>query len=349
MKNYATIDVHGTLVDAMLAIDKAGCGFVLVVDGENRLLGLLTDGDIRRHLLAGSNRMSSVASSMNQSPLVLKPKFSFKAASELFTRHKVRHIPVVDEQGRLVDVLDHMDYLPTAPRVDNPVVIMAGGMGTRLMPLTANCPKPMVKVAGVPMIERIIENLKSCGFYKVLLTVNYKKEVIQDYFSDGSDFGMDIKYIQEPKRMGTAGSLKLATEHLTQDFLVTNGDILCGVNFAHLLRQHQKSGAMGTMAVRDYSVRVPFGVVSIQDQKVRQIIEKPSYSYQVSAGINALSPKALSYIPEGRFYDMPSLFEALLAHQHETNVYHINEYWFDLGTPDDLDVAAQYIERQETI
>ncbi len=346
--NISAISPVSTLIEAMSAIDKSGKGFVLIVSSDGRLDGVLTDGDIRRQLLAGLKRNDKITDIYNRNPITLKQPYSFNDVRDIFKTKKIRHLPVTDDNGVLLDVLFDVDYLSGQTVLHNPVVIMAGGIGSRLMPLTKNCPKPMVPVAGIPMIERIIGNLKSSGFYRMFLTVNYKKDVLKDYFKDGSDFGVEITYIEETKRMGTAGSLKLAEFALDQDILVTNGDILCGANFAQILSQHKASRALATMAVRDYSAKVPFGVVSVRDKEILSITEKPSFTHLVSAGINVLNPQAIRFIPDDVFYDMPSLFQALLEAGKKTNVYHINEYWFDLGTKKDLDVAAAFLESQDT-
>lgn len=344
-----SITLNASFLSAMQAIDKNGRGFVCVVNSRGQLKGLLTDGDIRRRLIAGAKRESSIVEAYNESPLVLSQPYSYTDVVHLFKAKKIRSVPVVDKDQKLVGVLFESDYLVHTVKRDNPVVIMAGGRGQRLMPLTKDCPKPLVPVAGKPMIERIIENLRDCGFHRLYLTVNYKKETLKDYFGDGRDFDVDISYVEEPKRLGTAGSLNLIRDEIQSDVIVTNGDILCGVNFAHILDQHIKADTMATMAVRNYSTQIPFGVVQVHDKNIKSIMEKPSYSYQVSAGINVLSPGAVAGIPEGVFYDMPTVFNDLLAAEKVTQVYHINEYWFDLGTAADLDRATEFLQSHETM
>jgi NDP-sugar pyrophosphorylase family protein len=233
-----------------------------------------------------------------------------------------------------------LDYLLEAPERENWVVLMAGGLGTRLAPLTDNCPKPLLKVGNKPILETIIENFISHGFKRFYLSVNYKAEMIEEYFGDGSRWGAEIRYLREDKKMGTAGALGLIPEPLTQPFLVMNGDLLTKVNFSQLLNFHQEQNAHATMCVREYDFQVPYGVVSVDKHRIKSIEEKPVHRFFVNAGIYVLDPEAVSLIPADMPYDMTSLFEQMTANEREVIAFPVREYWLDIGHRDDFERAA---------
>jgi len=213
----------------------------------------------------------------------------------------------------------------------NKVVLMVGGLGTRLRPLTENTPKPMLKVGNKPILQTIVEKFAEYGYTNIVMCVNYKSHIIQDYFEDGSKFGVSIKYILEEQRMGTAGALSLLKEKPTESFFVMNGDLLTNVNFEHLDNYHILNHSMGTMCVREYDFQVPYGVVNIDGSRILSIEEKPTHKFFVSAGIYMLSPEVLDYIPQNQFYDMPTLFEKLISENKNVISFPLREYWLDIG------------------
>jgi NDP-sugar pyrophosphorylase family protein len=244
----------------------------------------------------------------------------------------------VDADGAVVG-LEIMDDYFVVPKRDNWVVIMAGGLGSRLKELTADVPKPMLKVGSQPLLEIIIKSYAVQGFRKFWLAVNYKADQIESYFGDGSELGVDISYLREQLRLGTAGALSLLPESPLQPLVVTNADLLTKEDYGRLLDQHVSSGADATMTVRDYEIQVPFGVVREADGRVNAIDEKPIQRFVVSAGMYVLSPQTLTLVPRNEFFDMPSLFEAMIARGLHTRCHHIDGYWLDIGRLTDYEKA----------
>jgi NDP-sugar pyrophosphorylase family protein len=228
---------------------------------------------------------------------------------------------------------------------ENYVVLMAGGQGTRLRPLTEHCPKPMLKVGNKPIIETIIENLKEYGFYKFLISVNYKAQVIMDYLNNGSKLKVDIDYLKEKDELGTAGALSLIPFRPKDTLLVMNADLLTKVNFQQLFDFHKQQDATATMCVREYQFQVPYGVIKIKNQSIASVDEKPLHKFFVNAGIYALEPRALDFVPENQYFDMPNLFEKLIEEKQVTSAFPIREYWIDIGRPGDYKQAnGEYCE-----
>lgn len=222
---------------------------------------------------------------------------------------------------------------------------MAGGLGRRLQPLTNECPKPLLKVGGKPILEIILENFVEQGFNRFHIAVNYKAEMIESYFGNGSRWGIDLSYLREHERMGTAGALSLLPGGLTQPLIVMNGDLLTRINFRQLLSFHAEHHAQATMCVRDYDFQIPYGVVKIEKHRLTGIEEKPVHHCFVSAGIYVLQPDVISLIPRNTFFDMPDLFAEMIRQQKETAVFPIREYWLDIGRMDDFERAVGEYER----
>ncbi|RLB68940.1 MAG: alcohol dehydrogenase, partial [Deltaproteobacteria bacterium] len=240
-----------------------------------------------------------------------------------------------------VEMVD--DYLRVTKK-PNAVVLMAGGLGTRLRPLTANTPKPMLTVGSKPILETIIENFSRYGFHNFYLSVNYRAEKIREYFGDGQNQGASITYLSETKRLGTAGALNMLPEDLDSPIIVMNGDLLTNINFEHLLNYHLLTEADATMCVREYDFQVPYGVVRAKGAVIQSIIEKPTYQYYVNAGIYVLNPSVLKYIPAGENFDMPQLFDTLIEHKQKACSFPIHEYWMDIGQPNDFEKANDEYE-----
>ncbi|MBD3920700.1 nucleotidyltransferase family protein [Paenibacillus sp. PR3] len=329
-----------TIIEAMHQIDSGSVQIVLVVDEARRLLGTITDGDIRRGILRGVPLDSAVDTIMNASPKYAHVKDSREAIFGKMKRYNLRQVPVLDEEERVVrlDLMDEMLKLKN-DRVDNWVVLMAGGLGTRLSPLTNNCPKPLLKIGEKPILEVILDNFIMNGFHRFMISVNYKAEMIIDYFGDGSKWGVEIQYIHETKRLGTAGALSLLPFRPTEPLLVMNGDLLTKVNFRQMLDFHNETVVQATMCVREYEYQVPYGVVKADNYRLISIEEKPHQRYFISGGIYVIQPEAMDLIPLDTFYDMPNLFSDLIAEGKETAVFPIREYWIDIGRIDDFERA----------
>jgi len=335
MNNTFILKDDSTFELAVEALDRTGLGFIAVVDETNLLLGILTDGDIRRSFLRKEFDLRSI---INKNPEVMNETSS---QQEIISRLKIlhrRHMPLVNDKMQLKGVFS-LDDITFVTR-DNPVVIMAGGLGSRLGKLTKTTPKPMLNVGNRPMLQHLIEQFRDQGFRKFIFCVNYKKDIIRDYFSDGSTLGVKIEYIEEEKRLGTAGALSLINPRINVPFFVINADILVNIDFMQLLNFHLKSQSLATMCVREFQMQVPYGVInSNNNNKLLSLDEKPKITFDVNAGIYLLDPSVNTYIPKNQFFDMPSLFEILIDKELQTSVFQINDYWRDIGQREDLEQA----------
>lgn len=329
-----TTSIHETIKK----IDRSALQVALVVDEQNKLLGTVTDGDVRRGMLKAISLQEPVSVIMNPNPITAGPNEPSDAILAMMKRRRLHHIPVVDRAGRLVglEVLDEL--LRPAPH-DNVVVLMAGGRGTRLLPLTENCPKPMLQVDGKPILENILLDLIEHGFRRFYITVYYKADMIRGHFGGGGQWGVSIEYIEEDKQLGTAGALSLLQETPSVPLLVMNGDLLTKVNFQYLLDFHNGNKAKATMCIREYDIKIPYGVVEIEKQNIRGIDEKPAHRFFVNAGIYVLDPVVLELIPKNTFFNMTDIFKKLIENDYETAVFPIREHWLDIGQIDDLEKA----------
>lgn len=340
MKDWEkTLISHSSLImNAIKIIDDSSMQIAMVVDENNRLRGTVTDGDIRRGILKGISLTEPVEKIMCQQPSVARMSDGRENILALMKNKKLRQIPIVDEANRVLG-LDIWDELIQINEKDNIVVIMAGGLGTRLGYLTADCPKPLLKVGNKPVLEIILESCKEYGFRKFYISINYKAEMVKNYFLDGSKWGVEIDYILESKRLGTAGALGLLPVVPSQPFIVMNADLLTKVNLQQLIDFHAEHQAIATMCVREYDFQVPYGVVNIERYRLVGIEEKPIQKFFVSAGIYVLDPTSLDYIPKNEFIDMTVLFEKLIEQRHETAAFPLREYWLDIGRIDDYERA----------
>lgn len=306
----------------------------LVVDRRRKLLGTVTDGDIRRGLLRGIATDASVQAIMNTAPRTIRfgePRGDILA---FMRREKIKHIPVVDFAGRAIDLITQDSLL--SPQ-DQPyrVVLMAGGEGLRLRPLTEHTPKPMLDVGGRPILETIVRRLAGSGFSEFHISVNYRADVIRNHFGNGGALEVDVSYIEEDMPLGTAGPLAKLSRDRDEPVLVMNADILSKVDPIQLIDFHRENGAAATMAVRSYEVQVPYGVVDIDEHEIRGLREKPVTRHFINAGIYVLGAEALALVPGDRAFDMPDLFEACRESGLSTLAYPVEEYWVDIGHLDD--------------
>ena len=325
---------------ALRAIDASHGKLALVIDSERRLIGTVSDGDVRRGFLRGLTLTSPVSDAMNRNPVVVGPDLDHAATMQLMREKVLRHIPIVDREGRVVAMRSLDDFLRPAQR-SNWVIIIAGGEGTRLRPLTEDCPKPMLALGNRPLLQVIIDNLKATGFSRIYISVNYRAETIMDHFGDGSRFGMDIRYLREDKPLGTAGPLGQLPETPTEPFIVMNGDIITKMHLPSMLDFHEEHAAVATMAVREYNMQVPYGVIKVDGMTISSIEEKPTQRHLISGGIYVFSPAVLRFVPPGQCYDMPSLFNDLAANNLSAVPFLVREYWLDIGHLDDLNRARQ--------
>lgn len=340
-KNWREIAIEPQ-VNVRLAwetIDRGAMQIALVVDGEGHLLGTVTDGDIRRAVLRGKGLDSPITEVMNANPTSGLAEETHESWQRTMHRHSLRHLPILDTRGCVVDLVRY--DLPLEPERSTPVVIMAGGLGTRLRPLTENTPKPMIPVGPKPVLETIVENFAAQGFVHIYLCLNYKGDVIREHFGDGRKLGVRITYLQEDRRLGTAGALSLLPKRPTEPVIVMNGDLLTKVDFVRLLDFHQRQGFCATMAMREHQQQVPYGVLRIGDgYVVEELVEKPIERYYVNAGIYILDPETLDLVPDQKFYDMPTLFNTLMGQGRKVGGFPLRDYWVDIGRLEDLERAS---------
>ena len=331
-----------TVKEAIKVIDQGALQIALVVDAEKRLIGTVTDGDIRRGLLNGLNLDSPVEQVMNRQFRSVREGTKESEVLALMRRDVLHQIPVLDEQGRVVNLF-LLEELLQNRALPNPVVIMAGGEGKRLRPLTEDCPKPMLKVKGKPMLEIILDRCKEAGFLQFYLSVSYLKQQIIDHFGDGSRWGIKIEYLEESQPLGTAGALRLLTPNLSLSFLVLNGDVLTQVPYSALLRFHEEHEAFATVSVKEHETVIPYGVVETKGTLVSGFQEKPTLTHYVTAGVYAFSPEALSYLIPDDPCDMPELLQRIQADNHSVHAFPIHENWLDVGRPETLRQAGDHI------
>lgn len=321
---------------AIQIIDDGRVQIALVVDLDKRLLGTITDGDIRRGLLRGESLDTSVERIMSKTFHALHADAIEKDALSLMRRETLHQVPALDDQGRVVRLFLLEDLIKSKEKRSNSVVIMAGGEGKRLRPLTQDCPKPMLLVGGKPMLEIILEQCIDAGFQHFYLSVNYLKSQIQDHFGNGARWHVQIDYLEEKLPLGTGGALSLLPLRPSEPLLVLNGDLLTRVDYSRLLQFHDEHKAAATLCVREHKTQIPYGVVRIDDLRVLALEEKPVLSHYVNAGIYLLDPSLLDFVPHNRFFDMPQLLETAMENKHRVNAFPIHEYWLDVGHPETL-------------
>jgi len=334
-----TISETATIREAIAAIDAAKCHIALIVDDRQTLLGTVTDGDIRRALLQGLSLDGPALTIANRQPKTASPKSTQFDLLAILREHVIRQVPIVETSGTLVGLV-HIDDLqddPTGP--DNIVVLMAGGLGTRLRPLTQDVPKPLLSIGKKPLLETILENFAQQGYRRFYISVNYLAQSIIDHFGDGSRWGLKIDYLHEDEPLGTAGALRLLPETPTLPVIVMNGDLITRINFNDLMAYHLENNAIATMCVREYDLEVPFGVVEMDGNRIQRIDEKPIHRFFVNAGVYVISPEALAMIPDKGRFDMPGLFDVIKAEGEGTVAFPIHEYWMDIGRIDDFEQA----------
>ena len=317
-----------SIMEALSVLNKNSLGILLISDRDRILKGIVTDGDIRRGILAKRSLHGPISSVMNKNPISGHLNERTSRLRRRMWKHGLRHLPILDEVGKLVGLEVASDL---RPKSDQPVaVIMAGGLGSRLQPLTNDCPKPLLEVGGKPILEHLIEELANQGFYRVIISVNYKSDMIENYFGDGDAWGLSIEYIRESKRLGTAGALALIEELPDSPIMVMNGDLITKANLQAMVRFHNDNNTDATIAVTEMKYQVPYGVVKVSDQRLVEFEEKPEQHFFINAGIYTLEPKVISQIPKGVFFDMPDLLK-LLKDTGGVSVFPIHEYWIDIG------------------
>ena len=331
------ISTNVSIKKALEVISNGGIKIAIVVDKKGKLLGTLTDGDIRRGFLKGFDINSSIKSIFFKNPIIAKLTDDKEKLLKIAISKQIYQIPVVDNNGKAISI-HILEELFKFKNRSNKIVIMAGGKGMRLRPLTENIPKPMLKVGNKPILQTIVEKFKESGFDDLIMCVNYKSKIIRDYFGDGKKYGVKIEYINEKKQMGTAGALSLIKKRLKEPFFVVNGDLLTNLDFEKMLDFHNEHKSKATMCISEYNIESPYGEVKLKNENIISIEEKPTHKIFVNAGIYILDPKCIDLIPK-KFYDMPSLFKKLISQKNKTISFPLGEYWLDIGRLNDFKKA----------
>jgi dTDP-glucose pyrophosphorylase len=334
----AILPTNATIGQAIRNLTEVAIKIVLVTNKDGRLEGTVSDGDIRRGLLKGVNMDSPITDVIYRNSLVVPPDLGRELVKQLMVANKIQQIPVVDDQCHVVG-LHLWDDLTTPSMRPNLMVIMSGGMGTRLRPHTEHCPKPLLPVAGKPMLEHIIDRAKLEGFHQFVLAIHYLGYMIEEHFGNGERMGVQIDYLREDSPLGTAGALSLLNPLPDAPFLVTNGDVMTDIRYGELLDFHVRHTAAATMAVRVHEWQHPFGVVQLEGVEIVGFEEKPIARSHINAGVYALDPTALGVLNNNSHCDMPTLFARLQSKSWRTVAYPMHEPWLDVGRPDDLAAA----------
>lgn len=335
-----------TLEQAIEVLDKAALRIALVVGANDRLLGTLTDGDVRRALLKHLPLDTPVTQVMNTQPRTAGQSWTESRILAVMEQHELLQLPLVDSDGQVVGLANLHDIL-NKHRHDNPVFLMAGGFGTRLRPLTNNCPKPMLKVGDKPILEQILLNFVEAGFHRFYISTHYMPEVIRDYFGDGEKWGVSIQYVHEEEPLGTGGALGLLPQdEIDQPLFMMNGDLLTSLNLHSFLEFHETHTGVATMCVREYEHQVPYGVITSEDAQIKSMVEKPVYRFFVNAGIYLLDPALVKSVEPGTRVDMPTLLERQIDGGKAVNMFPIHEYWLDIGRMDDFHKAQTEVQER---
>ncbi len=327
-----------SITDAMLQLDKVALRILIVVQELDQLIGVITDGDIRRGLLKKISFEDPISKIMSTKPLAATMNLSPDSIRNLLTKHSLLAIPVINGERQVIGLESFSSQIASS-QVDYDVVIMAGGFGKRLLPLTQKLPKPMLPLGSKPILENIIEQFIVQGFKNFYISTHYKAKIIEDYFGSGERFGVSINYLQENIPLGTAGALGFLKNKVKNTFLVMNADLVTNMNFKNLIDFHHHQQAIATMCVRENTFQVPYGVVEIVNSSIQAIQEKPIYSHFVNVGVYCLNPEIFQYIDLDTYLDMPSLFQNLISAGDCVKAFPLYEDWLDIGRMDDYQKA----------
>ncbi len=334
MMNYKSllIDKSITIKDTVKALDR-GAKKVVIVTEYDKLVGIVTDGDIRRWILKNGDLKENVSKVMNDSPVYLDYIYKDNAKKVMIDK-SIECLPLVDDKKRVVDIVFLNNGLNSNnfEKIDVPVVIMAGGQGTRLYPYTKILPKPLIPIEDIPIVERIINRFNDYGCKSFYLTVNYKKNMIKAYFNE-IDKDYDIFYIEEEKPLGTGGSLHLLKDKLNETFFVSNCDILIDANYSDIIKYHKKNNNKITVITSLKNYTVPYGVINLSENgDISSTKEKPEYNFLVNTGMYVLEPEVLEDIPENEFYHITYLIDKYIEEGKKVGTYPITENcWLDMG------------------
>ena len=339
LENYC-VTGRLTVREIVEVINSNKEGIVFVVDEDDVLIGSISDGDIRRYILNAGSLDEQCSRMMWRNPVSVREGTSPETILELLRKHRLLSMPIVDTENRLVDLVHLRDLVPGG-HGETVAIIMAGGEGKRLRPLTKDMPKPMVRIGGKPVLETIVRSLGAANIRRLYISVNYQAHVIEDYFGDGSDFGVEIVYLREDKKLGTAGPLGLLPGSVKSPILVVNGDVVTRVNFSRIVDFHLKHHCVMSIGVTEYHIKVPLGVLKLAGHYVLGIEEKPVQQFYCSAGIYVVNPEVLRHVPKLEYYDMSALIESVTRNGLPVSAFPIHEYWLDIGERENLERAER--------
>jgi dTDP-glucose pyrophosphorylase len=342
------VGLNTSIKDALKQMNKTALQILIVVDDQNKLLGVLTDGDIRRALIKGMDFNQPINSIMTSNPIVMPYPADKKKALELMKRFDIRHVPVVDKDNKVINLFLWKDFLENGeivfPEKSNKVIIMAGGKGIRLDPFTKILPKPLIPINDKPVIEVIMDNFQKYGFTKFIITLNYKAEMIKMYFAENPN-NYQIEYIQEKDFLGTVGALSLLKNQLKVTTVVSNCDVIVDANYDDLLNYHKQNSNQITILGVSRNINIPYGILNMKSEcaDFEEIIEKPDYHFIVNSGVYVLEPEVVDLIPKNQLMDMPDLLLMAKKKRFKIQVYPANCSWFDIGEWEEYKKAMEYI------
>lgn len=342
--NLCLIGSDASILEAALKLETNLQGLLIILDEKGGLLGVVSDGDIRRGLLSGNNSNDSIRNIINYNPLVITPNVSREIVFDIMRANKMQQIPIVDSEGKVIG-LHLMVPSQCDTKLNNLFVVMAGGKGERLMPHTKNCPKPMLHINGKPMLEHILDRAKSEGFHRFIFSINYLGDMIKDYFGSGDKFGVQIDYVEEKRPLGTAGSLSLIKSIISDPIIVTNGDVLTDMSYRSILDFHIQNDSAATMAVRIAEHRSEYGIVTLNGINIENFVEKPVQRVHLNAGVYCLNSDVLKELNPKEACDMPDLFLRLKSKQKNITAFPMHEKWMDVGRPIDFQNADTMVSK----
>ena len=330
------LKINSDIANAIRVMDSEALKLIMVSDSQGKLIGTITDGDIRRALIKKYSMNTKIDKIMNNKPIACLKDTSKKDILSIMKNKKILQIPIIDNQSKIVGLETISNLISSKNKVskvniDNPVLLMAGGFGKRLAPITDKIPKPMIKITDKSILETTIESLKKDGFKNFYISTHYKSEIIRKYFGNGKKWNINIKYINEKKPLGTAGCIGLLPKNIIKSILIINCDLVTKVNYNDIIKYHNKKKSLATICVRNYDFQLPYGVIETKNDVVKKITEKPINKFFVNAGIYVLNPKLLKKIKKNIKIDMTTFLSALLDEKKKINIYPIYEYWVDVG------------------
>lgn len=324
---------------AIEILDNTEKKIVLVTDEKKRLLGTITDGDIRRGLIKKIEIDQSVNKIMNKKPIYISHHISRNDALNIMKDKDILHLPITDKEKKIIDI--YFANESTAIQMKNTVLLMAGGFGKRLFPITAKIPKPMIKIGGKPILERIIENFKGYGFVNFEISTHYLPSKIKNYFKDGKKWNINISYINEDQPLGTAGSIALIKNKDSLPIILANGDIITDLNFEELLKFHNKHNAEITLVIKEYNVQVPYGVVETNNLSIKKIHEKPNQKFHINSGVYVINRSIIKNLKKNKALSMSDLINKSIKLRKKIMAFPIHEQWIDVGEYAQLDKARK--------